>query len=218
MSAEDRARWDNIHRKASRKAYPDPDPILLEYTPAVPADEERHALDLAAGVGQNGLWLASQGYITDIMDISRVALYRARVEMTLRNLRNINLLQVDLDDVRLEGYYYDVVCVFRYLKRDALPAIRETVKPGGRIIYESYNLGYLTLVPEFNAKFLLHEEELAENFDGWEILCNETVDHITRLVAVRPENPEENEAIAHAHQSRSKAREEASKKDTSFEW
>ncbi|MEQ8676941.1 MAG: methyltransferase domain-containing protein [Aggregatilineales bacterium] len=215
MSTQDRVRWDTIYRKVARKPYPAPDPILLEYTPAVPQAEERHALDLAAGVGQNGLWLAEQGYVTDVMDISRVALYRARVEMTIRNLRNVNLLQIDLDELELESYYYDQVCVFRYLKRDSLPAIRDSVKPGGRIIYETYNLHYLTLVPEFNTKFLLQEHELLDGFKGWNILCHEESDHVTRLVAVRPEDTD---SIAHARSSRSRHQKEAERKDSNFEW
>jgi 2-polyprenyl-3-methyl-5-hydroxy-6-metoxy-1,4-benzoquinol methylase len=126
MSSEDRIRWDNAYRQRLHRAYPSPDPLLLQFTPPLDKalgnkvsdaeaqdDENSHtpdnleesvtrALDLAAGWGQNGLWLAEQGYNVDIMDISRVALQRARAEMAVRNLRNINLLQMDVDDLQLE--------------------------------------------------------------------------------------------------------------------
>lgn len=186
MAADDRVRWDEIYRRSTDKPYPPPDPFLYEYTPPVAPGEERRALDLAAGLGQNGLWLAEQGYIVDITDVSRVALKRARDEMNARRLRNVNLLQLDLDDFDPEPYTYDLVCVFRYLKRDALPAIRSAVKPGGRIIYESYNLNYLRRVPGFNVRFLLQPGELVENFAGWQIIANRDDDYITRMVAVRP--------------------------------
>ena len=60
--------------------------------------ELTHALDLASGLGQNGLWLASQGYTVDLIDISRVALTKARDEANRRRLRNVNFFQLDLDN------------------------------------------------------------------------------------------------------------------------
>lgn len=187
MAAEDRIRWDEIFQRAADKPYPAPDPFLFEYTPPVPPDGTHFALDLAAGLGQNGLWLAEQGYTVDIMDISRVALNRAREEMAVRGLRNVNLIPVDLDGFELDAYRYDLVCVFRYLKRDALPVIRGAVKPGGRIIYETYNINYVNRVPGFNARFLLQPDELASNFPGWQMIVDREDEYITRLVAVRPE-------------------------------
>lgn len=186
MADEDRIRWDAIYRNMANQPYPPPDPLIYEYTPPVPDGARHMALDLAAGLGQNGLWLATQGYVVDIMDISRVALIRARQEMAMRNLRNVNLLPVDLDDADLGRFYYDLVCVFRYLKRDALPVVRNAIKPGGRIIYETYNLEYLRRVPEFNPRFLVEPGELAANFQGWEILLDDEDEYISRLVAVRP--------------------------------
>ena len=71
MSAQDRVRWDGIYRQRQNQPYPAPDPLLFEYTPPLRNGDFGYALDLAAGVGQNGLWLAAQGYHTDIMEISR---------------------------------------------------------------------------------------------------------------------------------------------------
>lgn len=187
MSAQDRARWDKIYRDQSHKPFPPPDPLLYEYVPA-PASSTSRALDFASGLGQNGLWLAAQGYIVDLMDISRFALSRARTEMTVRNLRNANLLQVDLDEVTLEADYYEVVCVFRYLKRDLLPELAKSISPGGRIIYETFNPHYLTIVPGFNTEFLLHQGELAAAFAGWQILLDTEIEHISQFVAVKPDH------------------------------
>ncbi|MDX1993880.1 MAG: methyltransferase domain-containing protein [bacterium] len=186
MVAKDRVRWDGIYRKLSQQRYPAPDPLLFEYTPPVPPGQTRLALDLAGGQGQNGLWLASQGYTVDIMDISRIGLTRARAEMAMRNLRNVNLLQVDLDEVDFEEERYDVVCVFRYLKRSTLPRLKGSIIPGGRILYETLNLRYLEVVPEFNPDFLLLDGELAGLFEDWKILRHEEEGHTTQLVAVRP--------------------------------
>ncbi len=186
MSAQDRVRWDAIFRDRRYQPYPAPDPLLFENTPPVKESEEKTALDLAAGFGQNGLWLAGQGYRVDLMDISRVALQRARGEMAMRNLRNINLLQVDLDTVELDEAKYDLICVFRYLKRDSSSRLSSAVKPGGRVIYETFNLRYLDHVPEFNQKFLLELGELRDYFSEWQILHFSEENHISQLVARKP--------------------------------
>jgi len=189
MAAQDRTRWDNIYRKRSQGKYPAPDPLLLQYTQDVSdptAEILPRALDLAAGFGQNGLWLAEQGYAVDVMDISRVALRRARAEMGMRNIRTANLLQVDLDELALDVGAYNLICVFRYLKRNLFSLMKLATKPGGRIIYETFNVRYLELVPEFNQDFLLEIGELRGVFMDWQVLHYEEETHITRLVAVRP--------------------------------
>lgn len=185
MSVEDRVRWDNIFRKRARAPYPAPDPFLLQYAPPAHKPTLR-ALDLAGGVGQNGLWLAEQGYEVDVMDISRVALKRALAEMGMRNLRRVNLLQMDVDALELKAAEYDLVCVFRYLKRSIFPAIKAAVRPGGRVIYETFNLHYLDIVPEFNRDFLLEEYELESFFSDWRVLFVEDAGHVSRIVALRP--------------------------------
>lgn len=188
MSVEERLRWDDIYQRLAQKPYPAPDPFLLQSAPTVPRDQHQRALDLAAGLGQNGIWLATQGYDVDIMDISRIALMRARAEMAMRNLRNINLLQTDLDDVELEREHYDLICVFRYLKRDLFPRLMDAVKVGGRVIYETYNTRYLEQVPAFNPDFLLDVGELKTLFMGWDIRFHDDTTHNEQIVAVKPIN------------------------------
>lgn len=184
MANEDRLRWDKVYREQHSTAFPAPDPLLLQYTPP---GQGLRALDLAAGLGQNGLWLAEQGYTVDIMDISRVALNRARSEMAMRNLRNVNLLLIDLDEPNLSLNHYDLVSVFRYLKRSIWDDLKNTVRPGGRVIYETFNLHYLDVVPQFNTKYLLNYGELREVFANWTILMESEDDHISQIVAIKPE-------------------------------
>jgi 2-polyprenyl-3-methyl-5-hydroxy-6-metoxy-1,4-benzoquinol methylase len=186
MSNADRLRWDQIYRERANAPYPPPDPLLFEFTPPVAPNSGVRALDLAGGMGQNGLWLAEQGYTVDIMDISRAGLLRARDEMMVRQVRTVNLLQVDLDTVELPAETYTIVCVIRYLKRDLFGALRACVQPGGRIIYETYNQRYLQIVPQFNRAFLVKEGELAGIFADWKILHQYEASHISRLVAVKP--------------------------------
>lgn len=186
MSLADRTRWDDVFRQRLNTPFPDPDPLLLQFVPPTDPDDGLQALDLACGFGQNGLWLAESGYHVDLLDISRVALNRARQEMSIRNIRNVNLLQVDIDELRLEPNHYDVLCVFRYLKRGLFPLMKLATKPGGRVIYETYNMRYLDVLPGFNTAFLLNVGELVTFFNDWQILHEEENDHNSRLVAIKP--------------------------------
>lgn len=206
MTAEDRIRWDAIYRADESRPYPAPDPLLFESVPEPDHDQAR-ALDFAGGVGQNGLWLAERGYTVDIVDVSRVALNRARKEMAARNLRQVNLLQLDvdvlIDDLHLRTgeagrtgqalSEYDVVVVFRYLKRAMFPVLRDLVKPGGRVVYETFNRRYLQIVPQFNVEFLLGDGELPVAFPGWQVLHHSEDDHRTQFVAVKPGGDNANE-------------------------
>jgi SAM-dependent methyltransferase len=185
MSNTDRQRWDGIYRQQNH--FPDPDAFLFECTPPASGPREQRALDLAGGMGQNGLWLAEQGYVVDVLDISRMALVRGRSEMVRRKLRNINFLLSDLDETDLAPNKYALVCVFRYLKHDLFAQLRACIQPGGRIVYETYNINYLKHVPQFNADFLLKPGELAGYFYGWKILYDAEVDHISRFVALKPD-------------------------------
>jgi tellurite methyltransferase len=187
MSTRDRVRWDAIYRERATLPLPAPDPLLLSFTPPVSEHMPHRALDLAAGFGQNGLWLAEQGYIVDIMDISRVALARTHAEVAARGLREVNLLQVDLEHVQLMTEHYHLACVFRYLRRELIGLLRAAIVPGGHVIYETFNEKHLKMVPGFNPNFLLEQGELSALFEGWHILFADESTHISQLVAIKPQ-------------------------------
>jgi tellurite methyltransferase len=184
MSDADRKRWDTIYRQQTQ--FPEPDPFLFEYAPPARHPGQDRALDLAGGMGQNGLWLAQQGYVVDVMDISRLALVRGRGEMVRRSVRDINFLQCDLDDADLKPNRYQVVCVFRYFQRDLFAQLRACVQPGGRLIYETYNVHHLVAAPQFNPELLANPGELASYFADWKILHSSDADQVSRLAAIKP--------------------------------
>lgn len=198
MAKQDRVRWDTLFKRRQAQPYPTPDALLLDYTPPATSESSVRALDLAGGLGQNGIWLAEQGYHVDVMDISRVALQRCRAEMTHRDVRAVNLLQVDIDKLTLRWQgncdavtdlcpnTYDMIIVFRYLRRALFPIISAATKQGGRILYETYNRDYLQHVPDFNPDFLLEKGELPTHFRDWRILHHDDDGHLSQLVAVKP--------------------------------
>lgn len=187
MSARSRAQWDQYYRQVAHLPPPTPDPILFAFTPPAPRGEERRALDLACGLGQNGLWLARQGYAVDLLDISREALRQAQAQAIQVAARTVNFRQADLDQVALQTEAYDLVCVFRFLNRDLIPHLRAAVCAGGRVIYGSYNLGYLEQAPYVQADELLQPGELMDYFSGWRVLKHEETGDFSQIVAVCPD-------------------------------
>ncbi len=187
MSAADRLRWDTLYREIAEKDYPHPDPLLFQFVPPLRESGSACALDLACGVGQNGLWLAEQGYVVDLIDVSRVALTRAQSEAGQRSLRSINFLPLDLDSAELPAENYHLICVIRYLNRDLLSQIRAAIKPGGRIIYQTFNTRYLAVRPNMNPAYLLNLGELAGFFGDWKILHTSEYQYVSQIVAVKPD-------------------------------
>jgi tellurite methyltransferase len=187
MSAQDRLHWDTVYKERADHLPPAPDPLLFQFTPPLREPLSATALDLACGLAQNGLWLAAQGYVVSLIDVSRVALTHAQVEASRRNLRNVNFFQLDLDAAELKPESYDLVCVFRFLSRNLMPQIRAAIKPGGRIIFQTFNTRYLTSRPDMPTEYLLGIGELAGFFGDWKILHLNEPEQVSQLVAIKPE-------------------------------
>ncbi len=188
MSAADRNYWDRYYRlQKGTRDYPAPDPILFEYVPPHVEPRVHRALDLGCGYGQNALWIASQGYVTDAIDISRVALAVAQVRAARQKISGVNLLPADVDEYTLQTDRYDVAVVMRFIKRGLLPELRASVRPGGRVIYMSYNTQHLHHDPDYDPEQLFRLGELVGYFADWRILYSANNNGVSQLVAVKPE-------------------------------
>jgi hypothetical protein len=91
-----------------------------------------------------------------------------------------------LDAYVLEANQYDLICVFRYLNRDLFPLLRAAVRPGGRIVYETFNTRYQQIQPVQHTEYLLRAGELAGTFFDWRIASHQDDDHLSRIVAIKP--------------------------------
>jgi SAM-dependent methyltransferase len=129
-------------------------------------------LDLATGEGRNAIYLATRGFDVDAVDVSSESVTRARARAR-RLGAPIRAVVGNVED----GTYilpietYDVVAVFNYLHRPLFSDIREGLKPGGVVIYQTFTTKQLELEggPR-NPDYLLKPGELAEVFADWEIL------------------------------------------------
>ncbi len=139
-----------------------PSPWLIEQADLLPRGGR--VLDVACGRGRHAMLLASAGFQVHAIDRDPDAI--AFVEQTAERLS----LQLQADVIDLEtdpppslgSREYDVVIAFNYLHRPLMPAIREAVKPGGLIYYQTFTTRQAERGRPSNPAFLLREGELSQ--------------------------------------------------------
>lgn len=145
-----------------------PDPLLLDYAHCL--RDRGAALDVACGLGHNALYLARRGYEVYAVDGSEVALGRCRAALRRAPLP-VHLIVADLDGYTPPTRYFDLVLVVSYLHRPLLPRLCAAVKPGGLLLYKTFNMRRLETTPRFPRDYLLEPGELARYFRDWETIA-----------------------------------------------
>jgi tellurite methyltransferase len=130
---------------------------------------DKRAVDLACGTGRDAVYLALLGFKVEAVDVLPDALERA-ADLARRNGVAVTTRQADLEreSEPLSAETYDLVTVFHFLHRPLFSMIRDAVRPGGFVVYE-------TFLKEQRRRFgkprrdahLLHPGELRSYFDGW---------------------------------------------------
>jgi tellurite methyltransferase len=168
MAADDQTRWDRQH--AESLAAVAPSQFLQEI---IDGDHwslaPGRALDIACGKGRNALFLASHGFHVTALDISPVALEEGRKHAGKNGLR-IVWRQADLERVQLTPAEYDLIVNFNYLQRSLIPQIKNAVKPGGHVIFETYLIDQRDIGHPKNPQYLLSHNELLAHFRDFRVL------------------------------------------------
>ena len=179
-------RWDRKYGDVGAEQEIRPEPLLVEHRRLL--NGRGRALDLACGLGQNTVFLASLGYDVVGIDGSLVALRSCRERLAARGL-SASLIAADLDSFPLRGDTFDLVVVVRYLNRALIPELRRSLKPGGWLIYQTFNRNVLRRRPGFRREFTLEFGELAHLFVGFEVVATNDApamtDDATWLIARR---------------------------------
>jgi SAM-dependent methyltransferase len=184
MARQDQIRWDNRYLSPRWEDARSPHPLLCQYASPLPGGL---ALDIACGLGHNSLWLAQLGYQVLGVDISRIALARAKADAFSNDLgARILFVQADLDAFPLREAHFDLICVFRFLDRSLFPVMRSTLKPGGQLIYATLNWRWSQTHPETDARYLLLPGEFIRSFTGYSIQHHDETGNISQLVARKP--------------------------------
>ncbi|HEY3303994.1 MAG TPA: methyltransferase domain-containing protein [Candidatus Binatia bacterium] len=168
MGTEDQKKWDEKH--AGRHSHDAPSSFLHEVLDSRSwTIQPGRALEIATGKGRNALLLAERGFQVDAMDISPVALEEARKIARARAL-DINFIETDLDGADIAPAAYDLVVNFNFLQRDLIPRMKTALKPGGRVVFETFLIDQRVLGHPRNPSYLLGHNELLELFRDFRVL------------------------------------------------
>jgi len=165
-----------------------PDELLARYSYLFTDDlREYPILDLACGDGHNGIFLASKGLSVVLADRSEEALNQARLNGQASGI-SARFWQVDFEQEGadpLEGRLFGAVLVFRYLHRPLFPRIRECLKEGGILMYETFTTEQTRFGKPKNPDHLLKAGELLSWFQDWQVIhtFEGTVDAPPKAVA-----------------------------------
>jgi dihydroneopterin aldolase len=141
------------------------------------------ALDLASGSGRNSLYLASQGFQVEAIDRDEQALGELMATAKQRNLPNLHVQTVDLERAtdewpELPKQAYDVIVVFFYLHRPLFPALIESLKPNGVLIYETFTIdNHIQHRHPRRSEFCLRHNELLRLTSGLRVLSYDEGEH-----------------------------------------
>ena len=134
------------------------------------------------GEGRNAVYLAKKGFQVVGVDISEVAVKKAK-RLARENKVNIRTVTTDLNKYQIEPAKYDVIMVFYYLQRSLPAAVIKGLKPGGMLIFESHTVGQLTHDKTQNRDYLLAKGELKAMFKDLEIVKYRETDDGKNAVA-----------------------------------
>ncbi len=149
--------------------HPEPAHFLAEHLP----ETKGRALDVAMGKGRNALFLASNGYDVVGLEKDKDSINVCRAVAKDLGL-NIEIRETDLEDMssyNIENSSYNLVICFCYLQRNLIPLMKEALKPGGIIIYETFLIDeHLTTGHPKRRDFCFEHNELLNNFREFRIL------------------------------------------------
>ena len=182
----DKARWDKLYSKHQGYVFgKDPVQFLVENLSSLP---KGRALDLAMGEGRNAVYLAKKGFNVEGVDISDVALRKAKRLAQEQGVR-IRTITADLNKYQIEQDSYDVIMDFYFLNRTLIPQIKNGLKKGGVVIFENYTKDQLKYDKTQNKTYLLELGELKELFKDLKIIKYRETDNgkeaVASIVAIR---------------------------------
>lgn len=128
------------------------------------------ALDIAMGDGRNSIYLAKNGFEAEGVDVSQETVSVA-LELAKRAGVSIKAEVADLEiNYRIREASYDVIICFHYLQRSLIPQIKNGLRKGGMVVYETFIVDQVHFGKPRNPDYLLKHNELLDTFRDFRCL------------------------------------------------
>jgi tellurite methyltransferase len=138
-----------------------PSQLLVENLALLP---KGRALDVAMGNGRNAIYLARMGFEVEGIDISPEAVSSA-LERARKSGVSLKARVADLEsNYQIEKGVYDVIICFNYLQRSLIPHIKDGLRTGGMVVYETFIVDHAQFGKPKNPDYLLRHNELLNMF------------------------------------------------------
>jgi len=127
-------------------------------------------LDVAMGSGRNAIYLAGLGFDVEGIDMSSEAINIA-LELARKAGVTIKTQVADLEgDYLVKKDAYELIMCFNYLQRLLIPQIKDGLRRGGMVVYETFIIDQAEFGKPKNPDYLLKHNELLDIFRDFRCL------------------------------------------------
>lgn len=167
MDAKDK--WNRKYKdRLNNHGAPEPNERLLRIAKYLNGGA---AIDYAAGLGGNSLFLAEKGYDMTAIDISDVAINFIKDQADLRNLKiDAKLADLTKESTTLTSEKFDLAIITYYLDRSLFPLVKQVIKEDGYLFYETFYKNGAAGNGHVSNQYKLDSNELLNQFRKWKVL------------------------------------------------
>lgn len=166
MNNQTKNKWNKHYNTCSNEC-PAAAEVLSQNQHLLP--KQGTALDLACGRGANAICLAENRLRTTAWDISSSALEQLSLHAKERKL-DINTEVRDVSEQPPEINTFDVIVVSRFLDRNVMSHIKNSIKQNGLVFYQTFTKSKVNDSGPNNPDYLLNNNELLKMFNDWNII------------------------------------------------
>lgn len=168
-SKDERTFWNRKYNRASYIFGKSPAKFLAQNYHYIPIGSK--VLDIGMGEGRNAVFLARKGYNVTGIDISSVAISKARYLAKEFGVR-IKTILASIMQYNFPPKSFDAIICFYFVDRKLNEKILSWLKPGGILIYEAYTDHQRKVKgsEKYDKRYLLRPGELLTMFNGPKIL------------------------------------------------